>query len=85
MNIEICNSKITIKWLKENITDNHSTRGLILEVSVAINFSSESKNKTIFLNKVIGCTQTIIKKDSLPDQLIESRKGPNYISCHPRV
>ena len=60
------------------------TTGLILEVTVAITISSEVINKLILLNKIlidIGCTTTIIKRYSLPDQFIEPRKQHNGISC----
>jgi hypothetical protein len=55
------------------------TTGLILEVSVAITVSSEVNNKSILLNKVLidtGCTRSIIKRNSLPDQFFETGKQP---------
>jgi hypothetical protein len=83
MNTEVHKSKVPIKSLNQTVADNTSTIGLILEISIAIKISSESKLKSILLHKVLidtGCTQTMIKSNSLPNQLIESREKPNEVS-----
>jgi hypothetical protein len=66
-----------------NVPDTTQTTGLILGVSVAITISSEVNNKPILLNKVLidtGCTKTIIKRNSLPDQFFETGKRLNEVS-----
>ena len=64
-------------------TNTSFTTCLILEVSVAITVGSEVNINSILINKVLivtGCTRTIIKRNSLPDQFFESRKQLNEVS-----
>jgi hypothetical protein len=54
-----------------------------LELTVAITFSSKGDFKPIMLNRVLidtGCTETIIKRNSLPDQFFESKKQLNEVA-----
>ena len=82
MNTELGTKTMPTTKVKED-TNTSFTTGLILEVSVAITISSEVKIKPILLNKVFidtGCTRTIIKRNSLPDQFFESQKQLNNIA-----
>ena len=71
MSQESCEIHVINNIRNPNVPDTTHTTGLILEVSVAITVSSDVNNKPILLNKVLidtGCTSTIIKRNSLPDQ-----------------
>jgi Retroviral aspartyl protease len=64
-------------------TNTFNTTGLVLEVTIAIKISSDDNSQTIILNKVLidtGCTKTIIKRNSLPDQFFELQKQSKEVS-----
>jgi Retroviral aspartyl protease len=66
-----------------NVPDTTHTTGLVLEVTIAIKLSSDDNCQTIMLNKVLidtGCTKTIIKRNTLPDQFFESEKQSKEIT-----
>ena len=81
MNLEV-SPNTTSKVVQTN-TNTLNTTGLVLEVTIAIKLSSDDNCQTIMLNKVLidtGCTKTIIKRNSLPDQFFESKKQSNEVS-----
>jgi len=84
--MENMNSEVCVNHVNDSskvCTVNSPTTGLILEISVAITLNSEVNPKSKLLNKVLidtGCTRTIIKKASLPDQFFEQRKQHNEVT-----
>jgi hypothetical protein len=83
MSHESCEIHVIKNIRKLNVPDTIHTTGSVLEVSVAITVSSEVNNKPILLNQVLidtGCTRSIIKRNSLPDQFFETEKQFNAVS-----
>jgi len=84
--MENMNSEVCVNHVNDSskvCTVNSPTTGLILEISVAITLNSEVNPKSKLLNKLLidtGCTRTIIKKASLPDQFFEQRKQQNEVT-----